>query len=321
MAPGLITVVGSANMDLVMSVPRFPRPGETLLGGKLSVVCGGKGANQAVALARLGANVEFIGCIGSGGFGSDVVSIMEKEGIILDNLKITKEALTGAVIIFVDPDGEHVMVPDYGANLKLAPDDIKERENEIRKSSLIMLQFELMEETNLTVVEIARKYGIPYMVNPAPLVYRGEDIIKGAEILTPNLAEAIELVGAELSLDFVGEDYSSLSIEDVYRLGEKLLDLGPRNVVITLGKNGSVFVSKSIRKHYGVFRVKQVDVTGAGDAFNAGLAYKLSLGDSIDSAIKFASAVAAIAVSRMGAQTSFPAIEEVKELINQPGSM
>lgn len=313
-----ITVIGSANVDLVMNVQRFPQPGETLLGGKLSIVCGGKGANQAVALARLGANVEFIGCIGSRGFGKEVTSIMKREGIVLKNLKITEDAITGAVLILVDPDGEHIMVPDYGANLRLSPEDIKKREEAIRKSTLLMVQFEILEETNLAVVEIARKYGIPYIVNPAPLVYRGSAIIEGAEVLTPNLAEAIELAGGDLDvkeLENFNIDSSNKLLEKIYMIGEKLLSLGPKSVVITLGKNGSAYVSHNVKKHFQVFPVKQVDVTGAGDGFNAGLAYGLSSGENIEGAVRFASAVAAITVSRLGAQTSFPTLKEVEELL------
>ena len=188
-----IAVVGSANVDLIMNVKRFPEPGETLSSGRFSVATGGKGANQAVSLARLGADVVFVGRVGNDQFGDICVQNLKGAGISTDLIVRDGENHTGTVVILVDSEGQNTAIPDYGANLHLSASDIESAADAIRSSDILLLQFEVPEEANRQALTIAEDGSVPVLLNPAPRVPASLELLKRSWLVTPNLAEASAL--------------------------------------------------------------------------------------------------------------------------------
>jgi ribokinase len=307
-----IAVIGSAQIDLIMRVDRVPEAGETLTGGEFSMVPGGKGANQAVALGRLGAEVVFIGRVGQDPFGDTLLLSLRKSGVNISPVVRDPTASTGTTLILVDRQGENTMVPDYGANLQLCSEDIKRAASSIRKADLVLLQFEVPEEVNLHAVSIAEKYHVPVVINPAPTLPSSVDILKRSYMITPNLVEAEALAGLE--------GYAADSVDSKYgrALGAAVFlnHAGVERLVITLGNSGSLFLSEEGEKTFGIYRTEQIDATGAGDAFTAALVFGIASARSVEDSVLLASATAALSVSRMGAQSSFPSMAEVQNFIN-----
>jgi len=311
-----IVVVGSANVDLIMKVQRMPEPGKTLPEGRFSVAAGGKGANQAVTLARLGADVHFVGRVGNDYFGAFEEQSMEGAGVSLSKIVRDDSTHTGTVIILVDKDGENAMIPDFGANMLLSESDIDRAADLILDSDLLLLQFEVPEAANKRALDIARSASVPVVLNPAPYLSSDLEMLKRSWISTPNLVEAEAL--ARLAGGTEPEHTNSDSVEKRARsAGAKLLEVGAENIVITMGDNGSLFVSSGETRHFGTYQVKAVDATAAGDSFTAAFAYCMVTENPIEDAVRFASAAAAITVSRRGAQTSIPTQEEVMEFISE----
>ena len=306
-----IVVAGSVNVDLIMRVRRVPEPGETLHEGLFSTAAGGKGANQAVTLARLGADVIFVGRVGEDFFGDMVSQSLEEAGVSTDFLIRDKENHTGTVVVLVDSEGQNAMVPDYGANLHLCEEDIERAAEVIRGPDILLLQFEVPEAANRRAVAIAESASVPVIINPAPRTPSDLSILKRASIITPNLAEAVSLAG------MTGADIPSNKWqENTARMaGNALLDSGLDNILITMGEAGCLFVSEKQSRSFESFRVKAVDATAAGDCFTASLAYCTAQGKSLDEAVTFASATSAITVSREGAQPSLPTLLEVIDFI------
>lgn len=307
-----VVVIGSANMDLIMRIERIPKRGELLTDGKFSTACGGKGANQAVALARLGAYVEFIGRIGQDPFGEILLQNLANEGVSIAHIVRDSEYHAGTVSILVDAGGENTMVADFGSNLQLCPDDIERAADAIRKADLVLLQGEVPESANLCAISRAKETHVPVIVNPAPMSLSSLDLVKEAYLITPNLGEAEALAG------LAGKGLSAET--DPFRKAEEvaqsLIDAGIERIVVTIGSKGSVYVAADIKKHFGTFPTTQVDATGAGDAFTAAIAYGIAAGQSIEDSVGFASVTAALAVSRLGAQPSFPTINEVQAFLD-----
>ncbi len=307
-----VVVIGSANIDLIMRVERVPKTGELLTDGKFSTACGGKGANQAVALTRLGANVEFIGRIGRDPFGDILLQNLENEGVSISHVVRDPEYHAGTVSILVDAQGENTMIADFGSNLQLCPDDIEQAADVIRKADLVLLQGEVPESANFCAVSLAKETNVSIIINPAPMSFSSLDMLKEAYLITPNLVEA------EALASLAGKELSAKT--DPFKKAEKvaqcLMDAGIKRIIVTLGNKGSVCVTPEIKKHFGTFPTTQVDATGAGDAFTAAMAYGIATELSVEESIGFASATAALAVSRLGAQPSFPTIEEVQAFLN-----
>ncbi len=311
-----IVVVGSANVDLIMKVTRVPKPGETLPQGSFSVAAGGKGANHAVTLARLGADVHFVGRVGNDHFGAFEERSLENAGVSLSKVVRDDSAHTGTVIILVDEDGQNAMVPDLGANMLLSESDIDHAADLIQDSDLLLLQFEVPEAANKRALDIARSASVPVVLNPAPYLPSDLEMLKRSWISTPNLVEAEALV--RLAGGNEREHTGSEGVEKrALSAGAKLLEAGTGNIIITMGDKGSLFVSRGETRHFGTYNVKAVDATAAGDSFTAALAYCLVNRNPIEDAVRFASAVAAITVSRRGAQPSLPTPEEVMEFISK----
>jgi ribokinase len=307
-----VLVIGSANIDLIMRIARLPNRGELLTDSKFSTACGGKGANQAVALARLGADVEFIGRVGEDPFGEILLQNLENEGVSISRIVRDSEYHAGTVSILVDAGGENTMIADFGSNLQLCPDDIERAADSIRKADLMLLQGEVPESANLCAVSFAKDSNIPIIVNPAPMSLSSVDMLKGSYLITPNLVEAEALAGLAGKELFAETD----PFKKAEEAAQFLIDAGIERIVVTIGSQGSVYVSSDIKKPFGTFPTNQVDATGAGDAFTAAIAYGIATGQSIEDSIGFASATSAIAVSRLGAQPSFPTIEEVQAFLD-----
>jgi len=303
-----ITVVGSINMDLVIQVERIPRPGETLRGTSLNLVPGGKGANQAVAAARLGAESRFAGKVGDDAFGSQLRDQLQADGVLLETLEVQPRTSSGVALIHVSSEGENSISIVGGANACVGPDDVSRWARFITESDLILMQLEIPIETVLTVSRLARQHRIPIILDPAPPPSGGlPPELYGVEFLTPNQTEAELLTGRPATSPSQAEE-----------AGRALLERGVNNVIIKLGAQGALLLSREERcVHVPSFPLKAIDSTAAGDAFNAAMGVALASGRPIHEAIRWGCAAGALAVTRRGAQTSMPTREELQNLMSK----
>ncbi|MDZ7718599.1 MAG: ribokinase [Balneolaceae bacterium] len=301
-----IIVVGSSNTDMIVKVPRIPAPGETILGGKFVKAAGGKGANQAVAAARSGGNVTFIANTGNDNFGKEAIEGFQKEGVNTESIFVDEETPSGVALIFVGEDGENSIAVASGANGTLTPSQIGKTEPVIADGNILLAQLETPLETIEQAIKIANKHNVKVILNPAPAQPLSDDLLKRIDILTPNQSEAELLTGIRV------EDESSAK-----KASEKLLSRGVKTVILTLGSEGAFVMSETIQKTIPGFKVNAEDTTAAGDTFNGALAVGVSLGKSIEDAIIWAHAAAALSVTRMGAQPSIPNQKEIQNFISE----
>ena len=295
-----IVVIGSLNMDLVVKAVRAPKRGETVLGEEIHFVPGGKGANQAVGLARLGAETTMIGAVGSDAFGEELKKALEKDGVNTSSVKVLDSEATGiASILLAEGDNSIVVVP--GANAQCLPEDLDRYEEKIAEADLVLLQLEIPLVTVEYAIKLARKHGKIVMLNPAPAQSLAQDLLSKVDYLTPNRSELALISG-------MAEESS------IAQGIERLLEVGVSCCVTTLGAEGVALmeIGGSLIKVSG-YIVPVVDTTGAGDAFNAGLAYALAQKKSIREAAEFAVQVSALAVTKFGAQGGMPTLAEVEE--------
>ncbi|MET7854569.1 ribokinase [Streptomyces avermitilis] len=294
-----LLVVGSANADLVIGVERRPAAGETVLGSDLVVHPGGKGANQAVAAARLGARTALLARVGDDAHGRLLLDSQRRAGVDTVGV-LAGGAPTGVALITVDPSGDNSIVVSPGANGRLAPQDVRAAGGLLRSAAVVSAQLEIPLES---VVEVVRNLapGTRFVLNPSPPRPLPEEVLAACDPLIVNEHEARVIAGGEL--DGSPEDWAAA-----------LLALGPRSVVVTLGAEGALVASAEGTARVPSVRVDAVDTTGAGDAFAAALAWRLGLGESLVRAAAYAARVGASAVTRSGAQASFPTAEEVAAL-------
>jgi len=299
-----ILVVGSANMDMVVRTDSFPRPGETLLGKKFQTFPGGKGANQAVGAAKLGAKTKFISKMGKDQFADELIENLKSCSVCVENILIDESESTGLAIILVNKEGENEIVVISGTNMKLTPEEIESKKELFSQSKILLLQLEIPVETIIKAKELALQNSMTVILNPAPACKLDDLIYEGLDYLTPNETELEILSGKSVN-----------SIDEVKLAAHCMLDKGVKNVIVTLGDKGSMLINKEKAQLFEPYKVEVVDTTAAGDAFNAGLAYSLSKDIAIEDAIRFSNAVAASAVTKMGAQSSMPELSEVKSLL------
>ncbi|WP_240612924.1 ribokinase [Chitinophaga parva] len=295
-----VLVVGSSNTDMVVKTERLPAAGETLLGGAFFMNAGGKGANQAVAAARLGASVTFIGKTGNDVFGEQTRQLLSKEGIDTRHLLTDPVLPSGVALITVNAAGENCIVVASGANGNLMPEDMPDIRTVLEACDIVVLQLEIPLETVIYVAKEASRMGKKVILNPAPARVLPPGLLPFVFLITPNETEAQVISG----IDTAGE-------EGVLAAARKLADMGSEHVIITRGGKGALIYSGGVFEWIAPVPVKAVDTTAAGDVFTGALAVRLAEGSSLLSAALFAASAAAISVTRQGALTSAPYREEI----------
>ncbi|HPQ56167.1 MAG TPA: ribokinase [Bacteroidales bacterium] len=295
-----MAIIGSSNTDLVIKTERIPEPGETILGGEFMMTPGGKGANQAVAAARLGGKVAFITMIGDDIFGKEALDHYKEESMDISCVFTDPETPSGAAIICVDAHGENCIVVSPGANNKMTRKDIDMAIDVIESSDIILMQLETPMDVIEYVADIAWEKGKKVVLNPAPAVELSADLIKKLYLITPNSTECKQITGIAIN-----------SPADASTAADALLEMGAGNVVITLGSNGAYVKNHQMEEFIPAILVEAVDTTAAGDTFNGALCVGLSEGMSLSEAVHFATKAAAISVTRMGAQASIPYRREI----------
>ncbi len=298
-----ILVIGSSNTDLVAKASHLPKPGETVLGGGFSVNPGGKGANQAVAAARLGGEVTFLCKLGEDDFGRQAEQLFRRERMDTRYVLKTPEHPSGVALIFVDEAAENSIVVASGANMALSPADV-DRIGRFEDYGVVVTQLESPLETVFHAAEKTHAAGNIFILNPAPAMDLPEEIFPLVGIFTPNETEAGRYTGIE-----VKDEASAVEAAKILRAK------GVRKVIITLGVKGSLVFSDTVCRVVPAYRVKAVDTTAAGDVFNGALAVRLAEGASLPDAARFATAAAAISVTRMGAQPSVPTRAETDDFL------
>lgn len=305
---GRVVVVGSSNTDMVVEVPRLPVPGQTVLGKDLVVAAGGKGANQAVAAARLGADVAFVARLGDDALGDQALEGFRKEGIHTDFVFREEGTPSGVALILVGHDGENMIAVASGANSRLSPADIDAAIHTIREADVVLIQLEVPLETVQHAAKVARASGAILVLNPAPAVRLPGELLREVSVLTPNVSEAQILTGTTVD-----------GVESARAAAQQIHGLGVETVVITMGRTGVCSLSRSDFRHVQGWEVEARDATAAGDAFSGALACGLAAGEDLDRAVDFANAAAALAVTRLGAQPSLPYLEEVLDWLQKGG--
>lgn len=292
MSTSTITVIGSINVDLVTVTERLPEQGETIIGQKFQTNPGGKGANQAVAAARLGANVQLIGKVGEDQHGEEILRVLEQENISTDMIQKTSNHSTGtANILLSNQDNRIIVIP--GANDDVTPEYVKQFGQEIVKSDLVLIQFEVPIETVLYCLDFCHTNKIPIIVNPAPVRQLPEDYWMKATYITPNEGEATHL-------------FSSLHEEELLK-----------KLIITKGDKGVTYRTQKEEVTVPAHSVSPVDTTGAGDTFNGALAVALSEKQDLASAVRFANGASALSIQKFGAQDGMPTREEVEHFLGK----
>ena len=299
-------VIGSLNMDMTVKVEELPKLGETIFGDDFYESCGGKGANQAVAISKLGMETEMIGMVGKDSQGEKLIQNLNKYGIKSDNI-IKSDDLTGRAIITVDKKGDNNIIVIPGSNFKITKEYIQEKQDVIASSDVVILQNEIPFETVEFSLLKAKELGKITIFNPAPARQLSEKIFKNTDYLILNETEMEEIFGIGIN-------------DKVYigRIFHKKKECGIRNIFLTLGDNGSVLFSEDDNiKKYDAYEVKAVDTTAAGDSFIGAFTMKICETGDADKAIKYATAVSAIVVTRQGAQDSIPTREEIEKFIEE----
>ncbi|GAB4109798.1 MAG: ribokinase [Acidobacteriota bacterium] len=297
-----VVVVGSSNTDMVVRLPVLPAPGETVLGGEFYQAAGGKGANQAVAAARLGAEVRLVARVGDDSLGREAVRRFQAEGILTDAVVVDPEAASGVALIMVDARGENMIAVASGANRRLSPADV-DAVAEHLPGSVLLVQLEIPLETVERAVTLAWNAGAPVILNPAPACPLPDALLRQVSILTPNEGELAVLAGRPVH-----------DPETARLAAASLLERDVNTVIVTLGAQGALLVDSGGSRLEPARRVEAVDTTAAGDAFNGALAWALAGGAPLAEAVRLANRAASISVTRPGAQPSLATRRELEEL-------
>jgi ribokinase len=315
--PKPIIILGSINMDLVCRTPHMPAGGETILGSDFVTVPGGKGANQAVAAAKLGGDVHMIGRVGDDDFGQRLLNGLKNHGVNTDFVTVTEGMASGVAMILVDKKGENSIIVAPGANAKVSPADVDAAETLIASACCVVMQLEIPLDTVKHAIAMCQRLGVPTILDPAPAPVKLPRALYGVDVLSPNQSEAEVL----LDLDRT-HIVKKKRVIDPKQIAGDLLARGPRSVVLKLGRSGAISLDRdgdgagAFHKAR-AFKVKVVDTTAAGDAFTAGLAVARAEGMAADDALRFACAAGALACTGFGAQPALPARAAVEKLIDR----
>lgn len=304
--PAKVTVVGSLNIDLVGRAPRLPKPGETIVGGELAMIPGGKGGNQAVAAALLGAQVSLVGRLGGDAFAKRLLESLDKHGVSVEHVSQDTRTASGAALITVGDSGENSIVVLPGANHTLLPEHMDAAREAISAADVLLLQLEIPLETVRRAVQIARAAGVKVVLNPAPACPLPPDLLLSVDVLAPNESEA-ELL-TELPVD---------ADRSAGHAAQKLLELGVGAALITLGGRGVLLAARRVTQIFPAYPVNVVDTTAAGDAFLGGFAVALAEGKSLKEAAAWGNAAGALACTKLGAQSSLPTRRQVDALLDE----
>jgi ribokinase len=297
-----IVVVGSYVVDLMSRTPHLPKPGETVLGGPFKMGPGGKGGNQATAAARCGSEVTFVTKLGDDTFGREALAHFRKENVDIQYVKVDSEESTGAALIAVDDQSENSIVVALGACGKITESEVLVAEAAFADADIVLLQLETSIEAVVTSVKLASKHNVPVILNPAPYQEFPKEILSMVHYITPNETEASELTGVK-----VVDEATAVQAAGI------LHEMGVENVIITLGKKGALlYLGANDFKLVPGFKVDAVDTTGAGDAFNGGLAHALSNHLPLQEAMEYANTVAALSVTKIGTAPAMPTKEEIE---------
>ncbi|MGP9420195.1 ribokinase [Pseudomonas reactans] len=304
MDTGKLVVLGSINADHILNINQFPQPGETVIGKQYTVAFGGKGANQAVAAGRAGADISFIACVGDDDIGERVRQQLASDNIDTSPVEAIADTTTGVALIFVNAEGENVIGIDAGANKAVTPDYLNRYQQNIVDASALLMQLESPLETVIAAAKLAKQHNTQVILNPAPACELPDELLSLVDMITPNETEAERLTGIQVNNN-----------EDAQRAAKALHDKGIETVIITLGSKGVWLSQHGEGKQVSGFRVKAVDTIAAGDTFNGALVTALLEGAAMDKAVRFAHAAAAIAVTRPGAQPSVPWRNEIDDFL------
>lgn len=305
---GNLVVLGSINADHILNLESFPRPGETVTGNQYQVAFGGKGANQAVAAGRSGANIAFIACTGDDDTGERVRKQLASDNIDVEPVTVVAGESTGVALIFVNGEGENVIGIHAGANAALSTDLVAEQQQRIAQADALLMQLESPLESVQAAAEIAHRNNTTVVLNPAPARALSDDLLALVDIITPNETEAEKLTGVRVTND-----------DEAARAAQVLHDKGIGTVIITLGSRGVWASQQGNGQRVLGFKVQAIDTIAAGDTFNGALMTALLEGEALPEALRFAHAAAAIAVTRKGAQPSVPWRKEIDDFLRQQG--
>lgn len=303
---GKLVVLGSINADHILNLESFPTPGETVTGNRYQVAFGGKGANQAVAAGRSGADIAFIACTGDDDTGERVRKQLESDNIDIAPVSVVQGESTGVALIFVNAEGENVIGIHAGANAALTVERVEAQRDSIAGAEALLMQLESPVESVLAAANIAHENHTIVVLNPAPARVLSDELLARVDIITPNETEAEKLTGIRVEND-----------DDAARAAKALHDKGIGTVIITLGSRGVWASVNGDGRRVPGFNVQAIDTIAAGDTFNGALVTALLEGEPLDKAIRFAHAAAAIAVTRTGAQPSVPWRNEIDEFLSQ----
>ncbi|RCK76828.1 MAG: Ribokinase [Anaerolineae bacterium] len=294
-----IVVVGSINMDLVVRAPRLPQLGETLLGGDFRTFPGGKGANQAVACARLGAKVSMVGRVGKDSFGDQLLAGIAENGVNIAAVERDSQEATGVALITVTEDGNNAIVVAPGANGRLTPQDVLRSQALFEEAEVLVLQLECPLAAVEQAIQLAKSYQMRVVLNPAPAQPLRDELVRSVDFLIPNQTE-LQILAGETATE---------------KAIDHLLSLGVQNLILTLGEEGAMIVDQNQRTRVQAYKVQAVDTTAAGDAFVGAFAVAISQEKSILEAVQMGVAAGALAVTKAGAQPSLPTWQELQHFM------
>ncbi|HJN14742.1 MAG TPA: ribokinase [Armatimonadota bacterium] len=303
-----ILVVGSANMDLVIRTPRMPIGGETLFGSGFSTVRGGKGANQAIACARIGAETWMLGCVGKDAFGTVMIAGLEDDGVNCRHVRRHADAPTGVAMIMIDDAGENSIIVAPGANMKLEPTDIADL-TDFGSFDAVLLQLEIPMPVVEATLEAARDGDVLSVLDAGPATNVPPDVLHNADVISPNQTEALTMLGESVDADISPTEVAA-----------RLLDAGSRNIVLKRGAEGAIVADMNGQAAVPAHKIDPVDTTGAGDAFTAALAVSLASDASLVEATRFGCAAGALAATIFGAAPSMPTLDAIEQFMKEQGA-